>query len=936
MMPLDAQRGSAGRVELLGFIEEENMKTLSGRGASVSIVARALIVIGLVLVVLMGMQVTQAAPRFSFGRSGDAPPAINDLTATTGTELGEVDLSWTVPTGAASYEVRYNTEAITAANWDASTVAPDPPLPGAAFSTEIMTVNGLAPGPDYYFAVVSKDGGGDPSPISNSPSAAAPKYWLYLAVMPKRVESRLISKEGVESTHPQGAFTYTSGFQVQNLEANDASITVTFYNQDGSTGAKVNDTISGNATNTYSPNPFVTDGFNGSVVISSDRAIAAIGNIKGESETGSGFASYEAASSGNTRLGLPLLMKNNYGYNTWFNVQNVGSKDADITVTYTDETGAAIGSDSASVKPGAAHTFDQYGATHEKSLFGAVVTSDQPIASTVIDDNGSSSLGAYTAYSPGKDELVMPLANNNAYGYQTAIQVMNVSSSNAASVIVSYGDNGTGGSTPRYEDYIIPPGGWQTIPQYGQTLENDWDKIGPYVGSAALYAAGGSGSLIAVVNQTGPNNQRSHYTAADPSGGSNNVTLPNIMSSPQGYYTSIGVVNLSTYGDQYPVWVNYSSNQYEPSQVPNPDLTTFNYPLASRYLTQQGSPGVSSGVNDWKTMGSYLGSARVQGTGGEPVIAVVNQIHTGGLYDSAAYTGFNNTGAFYHEVNPAAKEASPQGGAYRMAGPQTPEVDTITFYFTYFNFTPFRISGLSLGGNSATYSLDTDSVEPDTVIFGQGTFTVGLETAAGPLENQTVLSGFYSNGELFSHTVQTRIGLPRLYGVDPGSAAELDFIGGTVSAQVPLGAIPFGGAYLKYTAYGREPFETGADGLPHGSGNFVQAFGLALMGETQEVIETAVFTPALSLTVTYSQTIIDRYIFNEEGLTVVYYVDELNQWQTITPTLNSTDTNQITFPVKELHWTTQFGIVDGQKQPFPIQEPQEQEPVKLFLPLVVR
>ncbi|MEW6654312.1 MAG: hypothetical protein AB1394_12730, partial [Bacteroidota bacterium] len=42
----------------------------------------------------------------------------------------------------------------------------------------------------------------------------------------------------------QGKFSYTAGIQVQNLEATAATVSLTFYKQDGTIDTTVNDTIS--------------------------------------------------------------------------------------------------------------------------------------------------------------------------------------------------------------------------------------------------------------------------------------------------------------------------------------------------------------------------------------------------------------------------------------------------------------------------------------------------------------------------------------------------------------------------------------------------------------------------------------------------------------------------------------------------------------------
>lgn len=97
---------------------------------------------------------------------GGAPDAINDLVATQGFNAGEVDLTWTAtgddPGGvgtATSYDIRYSTSPIlTLADFElAQRVGGVTPVPSAAGTPEGMTVTGLVPGVDYWFAIMATD-----------------------------------------------------------------------------------------------------------------------------------------------------------------------------------------------------------------------------------------------------------------------------------------------------------------------------------------------------------------------------------------------------------------------------------------------------------------------------------------------------------------------------------------------------------------------------------------------------------------------------------------------------------------------------------------------------------------------------------------------------------------------------------------------------------
>jgi hypothetical protein len=84
-----------------------------------------------------------------------------------------VTLRWTAPGDdgasgrAAAYDVRYSTSPITAVNFGAAPAATGEPAPATAGSTETFTINGLAAGTSYYFAMKTRDEAGNWSAISN-------------------------------------------------------------------------------------------------------------------------------------------------------------------------------------------------------------------------------------------------------------------------------------------------------------------------------------------------------------------------------------------------------------------------------------------------------------------------------------------------------------------------------------------------------------------------------------------------------------------------------------------------------------------------------------------------------------------------------------------------------------------------------------------------
>ncbi|MCX7926584.1 MAG: putative Ig domain-containing protein, partial [Candidatus Omnitrophica bacterium] len=115
------------------------------------------------------------------GATDTTPPAaITNLSATTGSTRGTVNLSWTAPgddanTGTASaYIIKYATSAITTdAQFNTATTVNNPPQPAVAGSIHNITVSGLTPGTTYYFAIKTQDEVPNISTLSNCASAIA-------------------------------------------------------------------------------------------------------------------------------------------------------------------------------------------------------------------------------------------------------------------------------------------------------------------------------------------------------------------------------------------------------------------------------------------------------------------------------------------------------------------------------------------------------------------------------------------------------------------------------------------------------------------------------------------------------------------------------------------------------------------------------------------
>ena len=106
------------------------------------------------------------------------PPAQIDDLAAGNPSNSTIDLTWTAPgddgdQGTATYyDIRFISDNIvTEENWDTAQRVTGEPAPTEAGIAQSFTVRGLNSDTEYYFAIKAYDNGGNPSPISNSPSA---------------------------------------------------------------------------------------------------------------------------------------------------------------------------------------------------------------------------------------------------------------------------------------------------------------------------------------------------------------------------------------------------------------------------------------------------------------------------------------------------------------------------------------------------------------------------------------------------------------------------------------------------------------------------------------------------------------------------------------------------------------------------------------------
>jgi len=350
----------------------------------------------------------------------------------------------------------------------------------------------------------------------------------------------------------QQNITWSTPFQVQNLGSAEATVTVSLIDRLGNPAATIsNEKIAYNSSTTFFLSvkaPQLTT-FNGSAIISSDQPVAAILNIHGNN----GFynEAVNGVSEGSTTVNLPLLHRNNAGFNTWFAVQNVGTGPTTVTVAYTAGSingGAPIGKNytppAVSIPQGASVIFDQ--ATETDATLGArfvgsaIVSSDplnpQPLA-VIVNQVGVGTAKEsliYSGFAKGAPKVVLPLVQNGG-GWQTGISIQNTGTV-PATVTVTY--SALVGTNPTTAPLTIAPGGIGIVSLADTTR---------YVGSAIVETAASNQEVVVVVNQTSSTSGTA-YEGIPLSAitGKTTVSVPLLMANNGGYYTGLQCRNAGT------------------------------------------------------------------------------------------------------------------------------------------------------------------------------------------------------------------------------------------------------------------------------------------------------------------------------------------------------------------------------------------------------
>jgi hypothetical protein len=272
---------------------------------------------------------------------------------------------------------------------------------------------------------------------------------------------------------------WNSQIFVQNTSGSPATVTVTYRDRYGQVIAGASEQVVIPAWSTHIFDQAANSALGtvlGSAVIQSNGApLAGWVNLfnQGTSSDTAQLMTYNAATAGGTKLYAPRLLNNYYGFNSGLTIQNLsGSAPAHATITfyfangYQRDLGVTINPYASAALYLPSVQFPDGSGLPSGNALGkgaAIITSDQPIAAIVNEDNRVTPdfIGQGTSYNAIPDgtqgtSLYFPQVVSRYYSYASGLTIQNVGTAPGSGTLVLTDRSGRSLSFPTG---TIPPGG---------------------------------------------------------------------------------------------------------------------------------------------------------------------------------------------------------------------------------------------------------------------------------------------------------------------------------------------------------------------------------------------------------------------------------------------------------------------------------------------
>lgn len=334
-----------------------------------------------------------------------------------------------------------------------------------------------------------------------------------------------------------------------------------------------------------------------------------------------------------------------YSWTTTYQVVNMGTTDATVTVDYYDASGNPVSAAQKNFTLGAGKSKVVVQLTDDTALgngrFSAVISSNQPVAAVVnqqLVPDGSTSLNStppfssYSGASAGSTTVTLPQLMYNWYGYYTDVIVQNVGTGAASNISIAYTPTTIGGAVAGatgQTDTIA------SLAQYAATTvsQQSASKLGAASGTFAGRFFGSatitSGQpIVAIVNQqkvatsgTQPAGKLMTYNGF--SAGSTSASLPQHLRGWYGYYGSLLIANPST-TTAADVTITYTPDKNFSQMAGVPTVTVNHSVPAGQSLNRYDGSTATAAQSDLLTNGvnQFIGGVKV--TSNIPVVVQEN------------------------------------------------------------------------------------------------------------------------------------------------------------------------------------------------------------------------------------------------------------------------------------------------------------------------
>jgi hypothetical protein len=268
--------------------------------------------------------------------------------------------------------------------------------------------------------------------------------------------------------------------------------------------------------------------FMGSAVVSASVPVAVVAH---EQRPGSDLLAYEGFVGGAPMVAAPLIFKESRGWSTILAAQNLGSIPTTVQVTYAGPSGTTS-SESAVVAPLATAHFSQAGNPQLPADFSGSArvqsTNGQPLAAVVKQLSIEGAAMSYPSVSSGTERLSAPLVFKQYQGWDTGIQLFNLSAV-GGTVVIRYP-----GAATIVESIPIAPLGSVTVYQPANL-----QLPAGFMGSASIQGPPGS-QLAGIVNQvkTGGKTAMNHVIGSGAQAAPT-LAIPLVAADADGWATGI-------------------------------------------------------------------------------------------------------------------------------------------------------------------------------------------------------------------------------------------------------------------------------------------------------------------------------------------------------------------------------------------------------------